>query len=63
MQAPLSWLLLLLLSLQVAVPAGALAETLLDAPGARGAHTHMHMSTQKHPTKIKLILKHSKSIF
>lgn len=40
MRAPLSWLLLLLLSLQVAVPAGALAETLLDAPGARGASSN-----------------------
>lgn len=33
-------LLLLLLFLQVAVPAGALAETLLDAPGARGASSN-----------------------
>lgn len=40
-RAPLSWLLLLLLlSLQVAVPAGALAETLLDAPRARGASSN-----------------------
>lgn len=37
---PLSWLLLLLLSLQVAVPAGALAETLLDAPRARSASSN-----------------------
>lgn len=39
-RAPLSWLLLLLLSLQVAVPAGALAETLLDAPRTRGASSN-----------------------
>lgn len=39
-RAPSSRLLLLLLFLQVAVPAGALAETLLDAPRARGASSN-----------------------